>query len=171
MINRLWLDLDEVLISSLEIKQGIEEFQYDIGIRVEDDIYHVKINPATYPLLSFSRNLLGKENVWLLTSSNRDYALKINQACDLRFPENQILTREDISAIVDHCRFGPEFKNPHKHKDNILIDNLPARQNEEKMIVGGIPLDNYLQVDDYYGHYQEGWREKIEEFINEKRRS
>jgi hypothetical protein len=165
MINRIYWDLDHTLIYA-DFPEVVSEF--DVGIAIDGDIYHIKINPASYSLLSFSRNLVGANNVWLLTASIREYAEAVNRACDFKFPTDQILAREDISTLLPLCKWDAEFKNPHKHKNNVLIDNLPSRYNEEKMIVGGVLLDNYLQVEDYYGVYDERFADKVRQFLNEK---
>lgn len=167
MINRIYFDLDECLISSYVSLLNNETFQFDVSIGVEEEVFHVKINPSAFAVLSFARSLVGKEKVWMLTSSIREYAEAINSACNLGFSTDQILSREDIEKIVNLCRFDCEFNNPHQHKNNVLIDNLPCRNNEEKMIVGGISPERYLQVKDYYGQYDPSFSEKVKSFLKE----
>lgn len=169
MINRIYWDLDETLISTL-LFLGDEEdkYNFDIGINIEGDTYHIKINPAAWRVLEFSRKLVGNENVWMLTTSVEDYAKKVNKHCQLKFPENQIISREELKKLAHLCRWDAEFKNPYKNKNNVLIDNLIPRQNQEKMMVIGISVDNYLEVDDYYGAYDETFAEKVEDFLNKK---
>lgn len=168
MINKIFWDNDECLISACQIFPDTEQFDFDVGIRVEEDIFHIKINPYAWRLLEFSRKLVGAENVWMITTGTRDYAQAVIKACDFGFPANQILTREDIYGMIDHIRFDPEFVNPHKNKHNVLIDNLAPRCNEEKMMILGINSDNYCKVPDYYGIKNETFEEIITEFLNER---
>lgn len=167
MINRIYWDLDETLISAYYFGGG-EEFPYDVGISVEGDIYHIKINPFAWKVLNFSRNLVGPENVWLLTQGVRDYAHSAIRVCDLKFPTEQVLAREDIKHLAPRVMFDPEFENPYKHKHNVLIDNLPPRYNEDKMAILGIDQDRYHRVDDFYGIVNEYFEENVISFLKEK---
>ena len=78
------------------------------------------------------------------------------------------MTREDIYGMIRHIRFDPEFINPYKNKNNVLIDNLTPRHNEEKMMILGINCDNYCKVPDYYGAASEQFEEIITDFLNER---
>lgn len=168
MINKIFWDNDECLISAYLFYKGEEEFDFDVGIRIENETYHIKVNPYAWKMLEFSRNLVGAENVWMITTGTRDYAEAVISSCDFRFPSNQILTREDINAMDDLIKFYPEYINPHKNKNNVLIDNLAPRYNEKKMRVLGIDSDNYCQVYDYYGVPNEEFEQTITDFLNEK---
>lgn len=168
MINKIFWDNDECLISAYQFSSGAEQFDFDVGIRVEEDIFHIKVNPYAWKMLEFSRKLVGAENVWMITTGTRDYAEAVIRSCDLGFPANQILTREDVYGMIDHIRYDPEFINPHKNKDNVLIDNLNFRHNLDKMMILGIDSDNYCQIPHYYGVADPEFEEKIVNFLNEK---
>lgn len=167
MISKVYFDLDHTLI----VSNSFQTEDFDFAFKIDDEIYNVKVNPYSHPLLDFARNLVGPENAWMLTSSVRDYALHINKSAVLRFPEDQIVAREELNRIVEQERWNPEFKNPYKDKNSVLIDNLSPRENEEKMICLGIKLDSldrYCKVDDYYGLQIEGFEEGVVEFLNRK---
>jgi len=171
MITRIWWDLDETLSSTLLFRDGDEPFQFDFAFKLDPDIYHVKVNPSSYKLLEFSRNLIGPENVWMLTSATRDYALTINSHAPFGFPPNQIVAREELRKIVEEQKWNPDYKNPYKDQHSVLIDNLSPRYNEEKLICLGIKLDTldrYCKVDDYYGMPIEGFEEEVVEYLNRK---
>lgn len=168
MINKIFWDNDECLVSAYQVFSKNEETDFDVGIKVENDVYNLKINPYAWKMLEFSRKLVGAENVWMITTGTRDYAEAVIQVCDFGFPSNQILTREDIYGMIHHIRFDPEFINPYKNKNNVLIDNLTPRHNEEKMMILGIDCDNYCKVPDYYGVASEQFEEIITDFLNER---
>ena len=168
MINKIFWDNDECLVSAYQVFSKNEETDFDIGIKVENDVYNLKINPYAWKMLEFSRNLVGAENVWMITTGTRDYAEAVIEVCGFGFPSNQILTREDIYGMIRHIRFDPEFINPYKNKNNVLIDNLTPRYNEEKMMILGIDCDNYCKVPDYYGVASEQFEEIITDFLNER---
>ena len=139
MINKIFWDNDECLVSAYQVFSKNEETDFDVGIKVENDVYNLKINPYAWKMLEFSRKLVGAENVWMITTGTRDYAEAVIEVCGFGFPSNQILTREDIYGMIRHIRFDPEFINPYKNKNNVLIDNLSPRHNELepfKLIVG-----------------------------------
>ena len=153
-INKIYFGLNGVLISPLEINED----KFDYGFRAGGKTHRCIINPYSWRLLEFSRNVVGSENVWLLTSCEREYAEVVNRFTLFRFPSSQILAKEDIENYVETC----ELKN------NILIDNLPFKENNNKIIAVKIAVDNYLQVEGYRGIYKDGWKEVVEGFINSK---
>lgn len=169
MISKIWFDLDEVLVHTESFMP--EDLNFDFAFKIDEEIYYTKVNPSSYKLLEFSRNLISPENVWMLTSATRDYALEINKLAPFRFPENQIVAREELHKIVKEQKFDPDYKNPYKDQNSVLIDNLSPRYNEEKLICLGIKLDTldrYCKVDDYYGNQIEGFEEEVVEFLNRK---
>ena len=171
MINKIFWDNDECLVSAYQVFSENERFDFDVGIKVENEVYNLKINPYAWKMLEFSRKLVGAENVWMITTGTRDYAENVVNVCDFGFPSNQILAREDIYAMIDHIRFDPKFINPYKNKNNVLIDNLTPRHNEEKMSILGIDVGNYCKVPDYYGVANEKFEEIITDFLNERTRA
>ncbi len=169
MINKIFWDNDECLINAFSYED--EKCDFDVAFKVEDSVYYIKINPYAWKMLEFSRNLVGAENVWMITTGTRDYAENVVNVCDFGFPSNQILAREDINHLLPSIKFDPEFINPYKNKNNVLIDNLTPRHNEEKMSILGIDVGNYCKVPDYYGVANEKFEEIITDFLNERTRT
>jgi hypothetical protein len=56
------------------------------------------------------------------------------------------------------------------NSDNVLIDNLPARENERKMIYIGIKPDRYLSITPYYGtnFEDDDFYSSVEKFLLQK---
>lgn len=155
MINRIFWDIDETLIHS----EYYDFPQKTFSILLDDGEYFVAIRPCAQRLIEFSRELVGKENVHILTTARKDYAELINEKAGWGFSGEDILSREIINAhtfssSMGYCSF--DDVNPHifAHKDNILIDNLPPRENQKKIALIGIwpTLEtNYFQIRDWYG--------------------
>ena len=173
MINQIFFDLDECLISG-RLHVGNEfNLQYDFAFRLDDEmygnqIYQVKINPCAWNIINHARDLVGRDNVLILTASTQEYAEAINGAAPFGFPKDQIIAREKLDKAVWNMRFCPEYVNPFKNKNNVLIDNLRPRENEDKMIFLGIGVDNYHQVCDFYGVASERFEEGVIEFLDRK---
>jgi hypothetical protein len=168
MAARIYFDLDECLISTHLYASNLDKLEIDFSFRLEGARYHTIINPASLMLLEMARDLVGFSNVWILTASQKDYAREINKYSEFKFPEEQILSRDDIKSIVFQHENNPDYKNSHKKRGNVLIDNLPIELNEEKIIVGGISYKNYHQVPEFYGEYPEGFKEGVIEFLHRR---
>lgn len=174
MINQIYFDLDNcIAIANLFNQNSKDDLDYDFGFALENEIYgneiyQVKINPCAWNLISYARCLVGSGNVFILTSSAKDYANRINELALFRFPENQIIAREELDKTIWNMKFCPDYVNTYKNKDNILIDNLFPQENKDKMAFLGISLDNYLKVEDYYGHRIEDFEDKVIKFLKEK---
>jgi hypothetical protein len=171
MINRCYFDFDECLVSTIIYNTGDEEFSFDYGFRIGKQTYHTKINPFAWSVLQFARNLIGPENVWGITTSTREYCERINSIALLKFPENQILAREDIEAIMGQIQYDPEYNNPHKHENNVLIDDLPPQRNEAKIIIGGITINNYCKVKAFYGLHDEDFKKEVQGFLTKRHKN
>ncbi len=126
--NKIFLDLDETLIHSYycnndaTVEYYINEYSENYGIIdyslgpdawSEGDRYVTVIRPMTFKLLNLCENLVGWENVYILTLGTIDYARTINRLAGFDVPHERIFTRESLFHIQD------EFKNT----NNILIDN------------------------------------------------
>jgi hypothetical protein len=156
MIKRIFWDLDECLLHSAfgGPAPGAAK-SYTLG---DGYTYHTICRPVAKQVIEFSRDLIGKENVFVLTTSTEEYAKNINRLFDFGFSEDQIFHRADIRG---HSQSYPgaygathTFFKEHALADieNVLIDNLPPRENEEKCSMMGIKdKDRYLQIQDYYG--------------------
>lgn len=154
MIKRIYFDLDECLAHTALT----EPDQSHIKLDLEGDVdYFVMARPCARRVLDFARDLVGKENVYILTIALKDYALAINKLADWGFEDNQIFSREDIQDHSYSTGYGGKAICAHKlaHMDNVLIDNRPRNQNYEKLSFLGIDNrmteNSYLEIRDYYG--------------------
>jgi hypothetical protein len=152
MIKRIFWDIDETLIHSSNIPF---ENQEQNVIILNDEVISTIIRPVAIKVLQFSRNLVGAENVYILTASSKNYAEEINQQGNFGFNDDQILSREDMEKNYYHNGpYGMGHTSPHSEladKNNVLIDNLPSMYNTDKMSFIGINSSRYLQIRDYYG--------------------
>lgn len=156
MINRIYFDIDETLIHTTMRDPNQEH----IVLALDDALYYTIVRPCAKTLIDFARDLVGKDRVHILTTATRDYAQEVNRLAGWGFNNEDIFSREDI---YKHSRSFPTayggYHNecdPHiyAHKDNVIIDNLPRRENEKKIAFIGINSThetNYLKIDDYYG--------------------
>lgn len=158
MINKIFFDIDETLIhtTTYDPEQECHKFELDGDYFT----YYTIVRPCAMSLIQFARDLVGFENVHILTTATRDYAETINELAGWGFNKEDIFTREDIRG---HRREFPtayggvyhEY-DPHiyANKNNVLIDNLPPRSNYNKVVFIGISNledTNYLHIRDYYG--------------------
>lgn len=107
----------------------------------------------TDALLTFSRQLVGNENVFILTSSTSDYIRHCNVSLELGFDNSHIFSREDLFTHDKH----PEFLDTH----NVLVDNLPYRDQcsgwvSKVSFLNTLPEPQYVKVMPF-----EVWHEKI----------
>lgn len=154
MIKRIFWDIDETLIHTLVNRE--EENTKHFILPDSAINYYTIIRPCSNDLIEFSRNLVGKENVYILTTATRDYAERVNELAEWDFPVDQIIPREDIQDYTVSVAWGYSYENqtmrhPLADKNNVLIDNLIFRHNEKKVSLIGIDRDRYLNVRDYYG--------------------
>jgi len=160
MINKIFWDIDETLIHTLMSRPNQEHIQ----LVFDDHMYYTIVRPVSNELIKFSRNLVGKENVHILTTATRDYAEQVNALAGWGFNNADIFAREDQAAARvwvntaydDTISDGYSTTTPHEYANpnNVLIDNLPPRQNEGKIQFIGINdtyKTNYLKIHDYYG--------------------
>jgi hypothetical protein len=153
MIKRIYQDLDECIISTVFREPNQKHIRFSLN---DGEIYYTMIRPCAKRVIEFSRNLVGAENVFILTAATKDYACEINRLAEFGFPEAQILAREDVSAYTYSTAYGGSavVASEYANKDNVLIDNLDPRYNPDKISYLGIwkTLDtNYFKVRDYYG--------------------
>lgn len=155
MITRIFFDLDECLLHSeyggRKPEQECFSFADD---EYPDRFYHTIFNPLSYPVLDHARKLVGADSVYVLTSSIRWYAQKVCAAGNFGFRPEQIFTREDLHEHRVAGAYGASIQIPHPlaHANNVLIDNLPPRYNQDKMsFLGMMNSLRYIQVRDYYG--------------------
>lgn len=156
-ISRIFFDLDETLIYTM-----IDEFPKDHEyLSVIDNSglgpdYHFIVNPYAKDMIEYAQSLVGNENIFILTAAGKNYARKINSTAKFGFREENIFSYDDIRARK--FQSGWELYNVIVHEDlkdenNVLIDNLPYRLNDDKCNFIGIRdvQNRYIQVRDFYG--------------------
>ena len=157
MINRIYWDIDETLIHTTMRPPNQEHIVLALN---DGGMYYTILRPCAKRLIEFSRELVGAARVHILTTATRDYAQEVNRLAGWGFKNDDIFAREDQAS---HSRNFPTAYggyhseiDPHiyTHKDNVLIDNLPRRENQVKIDfigIGKTENTNYLKIDDYYG--------------------
>ena len=174
MINNIYFDLDECLIHT-EHAPFDEATHYFFTESFGN--LHLALHPAANSVISYARDLVGKDNVYILTTSVKEYAAEINSTCCLGFDEDHIFSREDLNARgieVPTCYDSFRDTLPHEtaHIDNVIIDNLEPRENKSKISFIGIDMSyktNYLKVRGYWGvnFPNDPFETKVKEFLNE----
>lgn len=172
MIKNIFFDLDECLIHT-QVNEDPEQSCLKFTLSEDINNYYTLVHPRANFLIDYARKRTRFENVFILTTSTEDYALKINELAGFGFAEENILDREIIKKHQYPAAYNGSYTIPMKavaHKDNILIDNLTWKNNISKMGLIGITTDRYLHVRDYYGvNYSDDIFEKrVTEFIDEK---
>lgn len=153
MITRIFFDLDETLLHT-EINHDPEQECFVHTFDGEPSkTYYTIIRPCAARLVQFACDLVGKENVYVLTTSTRDYALRMNDFGKLGFEDDHIISRETIEAHEYTGAYGATNCGRHKlaNMHNVLIDNLPPRYNESKCAMMSVFGERYIKVQDYYG--------------------
>lgn len=152
MIKRIFQDLDECILHTYA--NSIPPSEYVEFILSEDmHTYRTMIRPCAKRLFEYYNSVVGKENVYILTTATRDYAETLNRLGEFGLDNDHIYTREDIQQYSISHGYGGEGTLPMliADKDNVLIDNLPPRYNYNKMDMMGIVTKNYYQTREYYG--------------------
>jgi hypothetical protein len=172
MIDKIFWDMDETLIHS---SSGNKPDGNYVEIKVGNDVYYTSIHPHAKDLINYSRQLVGCDKVFILTTSTSGYALKVNEEAEFGFKPDKIISQKDLEEYRTRLQY-----NPHLVEDNcmacpfnVLIDNLPPRYNVNKISFIGILNtfgDNYLQVEDYYGGDDEvsinRFKDRVIKFLN-----
>ena len=176
MINKIFWDIDETLIHTTIRDPEQDHFKFTL----EDDLttYHTILRPCSNRLIEFSRNLVGVDNVHILTTATRDYAQEVNRKAGWGFKNEDIFAREDLkyhTTKINGLYGAHDSIDPHiyAHKNNVLIDNLPPRENWKKVCFIGIPSTyhtNYLMIDDYYGVNcpDDSFESDVKEFLTQR---
>ena len=173
MIKRIFQDLDECILHTIVNKMPYEGEKYVEFILSEDmHTYRTLIRPCAKELFEYYNSIVGKENVYILTSATRDYAETLNRLGEFGLDNDHIYTREDIQQYSISHGYGGEgtLPMPIADKDNVLIDNLPPRYNCNKMDMMGIVTKNYHQTPEYYGSnfHEQDFLDDIKEFIKQR---
>jgi hypothetical protein len=151
--SRIFLDFDNTLGHSLcaDSEKHADELLYDYGERFFGDKFemygygwHVTFKrPWADDLITFCKQLIGPDNVYILTTGMQDYIYWCNVKLKLGFdPNTKIFGREDIMRYQPHPRFTDTY--------NVLVDDLPYREhcgNGRKVnFLNGLPITQYVKV-------------------------
>ena len=168
MINKIFFDLDSTLIYTDFSAPDQEHKQFEVLGHPHYTIFR----PCAKNLIDFARSVAGEENVYILTSSETEYAHKINELGLFGFDSSQIFAREDIKRLTISTAYGGIATYPLKiaDKNNILIDDLPPKYNWNKIQMIGLDSsweERYLQVREYYGinFPDDPFEENVKNFI------
>ena len=159
MINRIFIDLDETLLHTQYHDPGQDHLKFTLPDDNHTINYFTMIRPCAKTLIEFARDLVGFNNVHILTAATRGYAEKINDLAGWGFRNEDIFAREDTESHKRYVRlaYGAQLEiDPHiyANPNNVLIDNLTPDHNRVKIEYIGIwktQSKNYLHVNDYYG--------------------
>jgi hypothetical protein len=116
--------------------------------------WHVTFRrPWANDLIKFCKQLIGSDNVYILTTGLQDYIYWCNAKLNLGFdPNNKIFGREDIHKYQPHPQFTDTF--------NVLVDDLPYR--DHLYGAGKIKFLNHIPQSQYVkDHPFTIWKEPI----------
>lgn len=177
MIKRIFQDIDECILHTV-INTHPHETYVEFTLPGYDDdgslhTYRTIIRPCAKELFQYYNSVVGKENVYILTSSIRQYAETLNSLGQFGLDNDHIFSREDISKYSYSSAWSSEshqMAHPLADKNNVLIDNLPWRYNTSKTNLMNIFKDNYYQTPEYYGvnYPDDTFFDDIKEFIQER---
>jgi hypothetical protein len=168
MINKIFWDIDETLIHTTNRALGSANA---VAFKLKNNkyTYNTIIRSCSKELIDYTREVVGFDNVYILTAATSDYANKVNELAGWAFHPDHIIAREDVSQHYISTAYGGDTVSPNKlaHKYNVLIDNLPYRENYDKINLIGISEDRYMKIHDYYGVEYEGrnFEEEVKAFI------
>lgn len=155
-VDNIFLDFDETLAHTLfgNDEKHAEDLLYDYGEVFMGEKYelsrcgwHVTFKrPLTNHLIQFCRELVGHENVYILTTGIREYIIKCNEVLNMGFnPDTHLFAREDIkkNTLTPH----PNFINC----NNILVDNLEFMDHRDSKVkfLDNLQRSKYVQVEDF----------------------
>lgn len=146
MIKRIFQDLNECIIFndySSSVKGSIQ-------FKLDSKINHIHVRPCAVKLFEMYCSIVGKHNVFILTSSDFKYAKAVKDLANFKILDDQIVSRQDI--LKHHSKYcDPVPKHKLGHKDNILIDNNKYSSTSPKITMMGILENNYLKTPEYSG--------------------
>jgi len=174
---KIFFDVDETLVHSRTSPS--KRYAPSIRFRLAStEEFYTCVRPVSNELIEYSRSLVGKENVHILTAASFDYAKKISSMAAWGFSDEDIFSRETMHkySIEIPSLYGSNrviSPHPFANKNNVLIDNLIPTWNEEKtsfMLIN--PKTNYLKVEDYLGDNtdEDIFRDTVKHFLAQKRK-
>ena len=172
MIKNIFLDIDETLIHSAYRKFN-EDYRNDAltlsFLNMSPDVY-TYVRPCAAKVIAAARALVGSDNVYILTTSTREYAKQVNEGAGWNFNNDSIFTREDLRDAYMNGVTIPHHTLA--DSNNVIVDNLPPKYNESKMAFIGIDQTRYLQVRDYFGttddETESVFYERVVDFLQQK---
>ena len=172
MIKNIFLDIDETLIHSAYYKfdKNIRNDAITLSFFDMSPNVYTYVRPCAAKVIAAARALVGRDNVYILTTSTCEYAKQVNEGAGWNFKNESIFTREDLRDAYQHGVTTPHhtLADP----NNVIVDNLPPRYNFTKMAYIGIDQTRYLQVRDYFGatdHETESdFYEQVTDFLEQK---
>jgi len=153
MINKIFWDIDETLIHTTTSTFALKKAKH-ISFKLKNDRYDYGtiIRESAQQVIDYTREVVGFDNVYILTAATAEYANKINELAGWGFHENNIIAREIIAQHALSYEYKDEnYCNNLANENNVLIDNLRYRDNYDKTNLIGIDEDRYLKVFDFYG--------------------
>lgn len=172
MIKSIYFDNDETLSHSVYQEPNQKHFRFTLE---NGGVYYPIIRPSAKRIIDFARNLVGFENVKILTTATKDYIREINKVAEWGFLDEQLIAREEISSSLRYPTDGSSHleASRYAHPENVLIDNLPPRENSDKISFLGIWKTyhaNYFKVSDYYGFDfpDDPFEEYVMKFLEER---
>ena len=171
MLKRIFIDCDETLISADVSLRNPP--QCDFTVVLEHGCYDIRVRPSAHDVIKLARDYVGHVNVYLLTIATREYATEVSIGANFGFANSQIISRENINEARFNTMYGGYQYGTNvnlSHSDNVLIDNLPVRENGQKMIYIGIKPDRYLNITPYYGFdlKDDDFYSSVENFLLQK---
>ncbi len=171
MINCIFLDLDQCLIYGAFPTETIpmkEDFIVDLE---SGEMYFAFVRNGAKEVIEFSRQLVGEENVFILTNSRREYALRMNKEADFGFSPKNIIARENYCkpTMAGYCAVHPTHEK--YSKKNVLIDDYDFEMNPVKNnFIGRIESKNYFKCKAFKGINckKDNFAEKVIDFLKEK---
>jgi len=150
-------DLDETLVHTLGMKTVAGDVEKvddlcdkPLTITLSKNEHYVTVLRPGANYLLFQLREIG--NVYMLTRAHNDYAIAMNKAFNLGFPEDRIFDKEYVKNW--------KYKSP-KVKiatgKGVLIDDLLARDNFEKIaFVKRFGTVKYINIPAFWGNKEEG---------------
>ena len=175
MIKRIFQDIDECILHTF-VNRDTNQNHVEFVLDEDMNTYRTIIRPCARELFEYYNSVVGKENVYILTSATREYAEALNRLGEFGLDNDHIFSREDISKYSHSSAWSGEnhqMAHPLADKNNVLIDNLPWRYNTSKTNLMNIFKDNYYQTPEYYGvnysNYSDNtFFDDIKEFIQKR---
>ncbi len=152
MRTRIFFDLDETLVHvylPTAADRDSIQFSYEFEGQVMSN-WVFEIRKQAKDLIKKARDKVGHDNVFILTASVRSYATAINDAAEFMFNPSNILCREDMKQFK--LGNNPDLVKELALTRNILIDNLEARDNKDKINFLQVKNGDYFSVNNYYAY-------------------